>query len=198
MDWAQPPLRRGLILSNRSLLFNRSPIWKDLAIGPHRKLPVELQSWLTETGSLTKRLRAVYGRKFGVKVLFNRWQPAAIDECRLLGLVPARYQLIREVLLHADGQPLVLARTVIPGPTIQIAHRNLSHLGNRPLGEVIFSFPDLERRRRQFSRAETTIWNSKLRTDIGLDSAIWGRRTVYAIHHHPLLVAEFFLPELLR
>lgn len=184
-------------MPDKSFLFNRPPLWKSHKLGLQQQLPAELQSWLHETGSLTKRLRGVYGSAFGVKILFHRWKPAFIDECRLLGLPPARYQLIREVLLHAHGQPLVLARTILPEPTIKIAHRNLSHLGTRPLGEVIFSYPDLELRQRQFSRAETAIWSARLRSDIGVEQAIWGRRTVYAIQDHPLLVAEFFLPSLL-
>lgn len=184
-------------MPDKSFLFSRPPIWKSHEQGAQRQLPADLQSWLNETGSLTKRLRGIYGSRFGVKLLFHCWKPAFIDECRLLDLAPCRYQLIREVLLHADGQPLVLARTILPEPTITTAHRNLSHLGTRPLGEVIFAYPDLERRQRQFSRAETTHWSPRLQAAVGIEQAIWGRRTVYAIHNQPLLVAEFFLPGVL-
>lgn len=181
-------------MPDKSFLFSRPPIWKSHEQSSQRQLPADLQSWLNETGSLTKRLRGIYGKQFGVKVLFHRWKPAFIDECRLLKLQPARYQLIREVLLHANGQPLVLARTILPEPTIEIAHRNLSHLGSRPLGEVIFAYPDLERRHRQFSCADTAIWSPRLQASVCVEQNIWGRRTVYAIHNQPLLVAEFFLP----
>ncbi|MCQ8117245.1 chorismate--pyruvate lyase family protein [Methylomonas rosea] len=184
-------------MPDKSFLFSRPPLWKSHEQSSQRQLPADLQSWLNETGSLTKRLRGIHGNRFGVKLLFHRWKPALIDECRLLGLQPCRYQLIREVLLHADGVPLVLARTILPEPTIEIAHRNLSHLGTRPLGEVIFAYPDLERRQRQFSRADSHIWSPGLQTEVGVDDAIWGRRTVYAIHGQPLLVAEFFLPAVL-
>ena len=156
-----------------------------------------MQSWLNEPGSLTKRLRQRYGGSFGVKVLFNRWKPAYIDECRLLELNPACFQLIREVQLHCNGTPLVLARTVLPQETIRIARRNLSHLGNRPLGEVLFAYPDLQRRQRQLSCAPPGIWSPHLQTTHTIDKPVWGRRTVYAIHNQPLLVAEFFLPALL-
>lgn len=183
-------------MPDRSFLFSRPPLWKDRHFGI-QQLPDELQSWLQESGSLTKRLRGIYGKHFGVKVLFHRWKPAFIDECRLLNLAPSRYQLIREVLLHADGRGLVLARTILPEPTIRIAHRNLSHLGTRPLGEVIFAYPDLERRQRQFSHAEPELWSPQLQAAVAVDQSIWGRRSVYAIHDQPLLVAEFFLPKLL-
>ncbi len=184
-------------MSQKSFLFTRPPLWKNHHRDLENRLPAELKSWLTETGSLTKRLRALYGGSFAVTVLFNRRKPAYIDESRLLDLPPDRYQLTREVMLTANGQPLVLARTILPEQTIKIARRNLSHLGNRPLGEVIFAYPDLERRLRQYSRAEIGLWPPTLQAEFGAEPAIWGRRTVYAIHHQPLLVAEFFLPGLL-
>lgn len=183
-------------MANNSHLFVKAPLWLARKAADQHRLPIDLQSWLDETGSLTKRLRAIYGRDFGVSVLFNRWRPAFIDECRLLGLPTARYQLVREVMLHAAGRPLVLARTILPERTIEIAHRNLSHLGNRPLGEVIFAYPDLERRQRQFSRAPTSNWAPALAEKVELREPVWGRRTVYAIHQQPLVVAEFFLPGL--
>ncbi len=185
-------------MPDKSFLFCRAPTWKSHEQASQRQLPADLQSWLNETGSLTKRLRGIYGKQFGVKVLFNRWKPAFIDECRLLDLAPARYQLVREVLLHADGQPLVLARTILPEPTIEIAHRNLSHLGSRPLGEVIFAYPDLQLCQRQFSCADSAIWSPRLQNSVEIEQAIWGRRTVYAIHNQPLVVAEFFLPKVLQ
>jgi chorismate--pyruvate lyase len=184
-------------LPAKSYLYCRPPVWKSHHPGLHYRLSDDLQSWLDEPGSLTKRLRHLYGSAFGVKVLFNRWKPAYIDECRLLELNPASFQLIREVLLHSNGTPLVLARTVLPQATIRIARRNLSHLGNRPLGEVLFAYPDLQRRERQLSCASPNIWSPQVHVEQSIENPVWGRRTVYAIHNQPLLVAEFFLPALL-
>jgi chorismate--pyruvate lyase len=59
---------------------------------------------------------------------------------------------------------------------------------------VIFAYPDLELRQRDFSLATTNIWSSAVQTQFSVREAIWGRRTVYAIHRQPLLVSEFFLP----
>lgn len=159
--------------------------------------PEMLLPWLRETGSLTKRLRSVYGNHLAVKVLFHRWKPAFAEECEHLHLPHHRYHLIREVLLHVNNVPLVLARTILPAHTIRIAQRNLSHLGSRPLGEVIFAYPDLELRQRDFSLASSNIWSSAVQRQFSVHEAIWGRRTIYAIHQQPLLVSEFFLPDLL-
>lgn len=177
----------------KSFLFNRPPHWKARFHGTLQP-PDALLPWLQETGSLTKRLRAVYGHDLAVQLLFHRWKPAFAEECEHLQVPQHRYHLIREVLLYVHQTPLVLARTVLPNHTIRIAQRNLSHLGTRPLGEVIFAYPDLELRQRDFSLATSHIWSSAVQSQFSVDNAIWGRRTVYAIHHQPLLVSEFFLP----
>ena len=155
-------------------------------------------SWLNETGSLTKRLRQLHGQAFGVKLLHQQWQNPEVNECQVLGIPVQRFQLIREVLLYANQQPLILARTVLPAKTIAIAQRNLAHLGVRPLGEVLFSYPDLERRLLQFSVVKQDNWTSTILHDLHPPIEVLGRRTVYAIEHQPLLVAEFFLPGIIQ
>lgn len=184
-------------MSNNSYLFLRPPQWKTQLRGADSQPPLELQAWLDERGSLTKRLRKVYGNNLQVQLLFHHWKPAFAEECQQLKAPHHRYQLIREVLLHVNNTPLVLARTILPEHTIRIAHRNLSHLGVRPLGEVIFAYPDLELRQRYFSRASTNIWSMDVQQGFQVQQAIWGRRTLYAIHNQPLLVSEFFLPAML-
>lgn len=181
-------------MSTNSYLFTRPPLWKTQIRGTDSQPPALLRPWLNETGSLTKRLRSVYGNHLAVKLLFHYWKPAFAEECQRLRVPHHRYHLIREVLLHVGDKPLVLARTVLPEHTIRIAHRNLSHLGTRPLGEVIFAYPDLELRQRYFSAAPANSWSPAVQNSYRLEQTVWGRRTLYAIHHQPLLVSEFFLP----
>ncbi len=183
-------------LSNKSYLFKRSPAWKQQTSSHPPSL--SLKSWLNETDSLTKRLRGIYGTDLKVRILFHQWQSAFVDECQLLRISRSRYELIREVLLYAGETPLILARTILPEPTIKIAQRNLSHLGTRPLGEVIFAYPDLERRRREFSRTNSDDWSLSVNQEFNVIETVWGRRTLYAIHNQPLLVSEFFLPAILN
>src|SRR5664279_4957364 len=95
--------------------------------------------WILFRGSMTQRLRDYYGDAIGVKILLQQWNTPFLSERRLLKLHESKYSLTREVLLHADGKPLILARTIIPAKTIKVAKSNLAHLGSRPLGEVLFS-----------------------------------------------------------
>lgn len=165
--------------------------------GVRHTLPESVQSWTYEAGSLTQRLRDYYGDAIGVKILLQQRTAPFLSERRLLNLPENKYSLIREVLLHADGQPLILARTVIPVKTIKVAKSNLSHLGSRPLGEVIFSCPKLERIEMDVTLISPPAWSQSAIATGHITQPIWGRRTVYAIAQRQMLVSEFFLPEVL-
>ena len=185
-------------MTTKSFLFNREPTWREHKRGSQYHLPGAVQSWTYECGSLTQRLREYYGNTIAVTILFHEWRTPSLSERRQLQMPLHRYGLIREVMLHSQGKPLLLARTVIPDETIKVAHRNLAHLGTRPLGEVIFSYPDLERLTMDLTLVEAEKWSAPARQQANIVQPIWGRRTVYAIQKRPMLVSEFFLPEILK
>ena len=183
-------------MTTKSVLFKQEPLWQENRPGLRHKIPENIQSWTYESGSLTQRLRNYYGNSVKVKILRQQWRTPFLTERRLLELPDHHYCLTREILLHADGKPLILARTIIPASTIKVARSNLSHLGTRPLGEVIFSYPRLERIAMDVTLVNPCKW-TQLATDEGhIGQPVWGRRTVYAIRHKHLLVSEFFLPDL--
>lgn len=183
-------------MPNQSLLLTREPQWSVCRPVNYRHIPPAARSWLFEAGSITRRLRGTYGDAVNVTVLRQRWDKPFPTEIRLLGLARQRRCLVREVLLRSGGEPLVLARTVIPAATLRGAHRNLSRLGSRPLGEVIFADPRLQRLEMHVARVEAGDWSPRLHERVTINEPLWGRRTVYAIRHRQLLVSEFFLPEL--
>ncbi|GFO72233.1 chorismate--pyruvate lyase [Bathymodiolus japonicus methanotrophic gill symbiont] len=185
-------------MNNKSSLYPKEPTWFCNRLKSRLNIPDNAASWIYEPGSITQRLRDYYGSRVRVQVLKNQWQRAFISESKLLKTSPIKYTLTREVLLYADDIPLVLARTILPKQTISSAHRNLSHLGNRPLGEVIFSYPRLERLALEITQVPVHSWRSSIQQMMLVTQPLWGRRTIYAIHHHPLLVSEFFLPAILN
>lgn len=180
-----------------SYLFRRMPHWSSTPYHLPQALSAAAQSWLYETGSLTQRLRRHYGARFGVRILRQYWHKPFVAESRLLGLASTRHALIREVVLHAEQQPLILARSIIPAATIAVAQRNLTQLGTRPLGEVIFAYPNLQRLNFAIAHLTPDVWQASCQQEFALTEAIYGRRTIYAIPTHPLLVTEIFLPPVL-
>lgn len=157
-----------------------------------------MRSWLGEPGSLTARLRKAAGAGFGVRLLGQCWSRPFADEAALLGLPPRHRALVREVLLHCHGRPLVLARTVIPPRTLRGIHCGLAHLGDRPLGELLFAYRGLQRSHLEMARASPAAWKPSTVRDFNLDSPVWGRRSRYQVGRVCLSVCEFFLPSVLN
>jgi chorismate--pyruvate lyase len=174
----------------KSRLFQTEPKWIQPYL-PQKDFPFDLQSWLFESESLTQRLRNQF-ENIRVQVLFEKKKSPFLTEWQILSLPEHRYCLIREVILLSNQTPLILARTVIPEKTLEISHGNLARLGSRPLGEILFSAPSLERKPCGIARIEPNLWA----TNFEMKTPLWGRRTKYSICQQPMLVSEFFLPNL--
>jgi chorismate--pyruvate lyase len=178
-----------------SLLFQRDLPWRD-ARRTHPAAPA--RSWLFEPGSLTARLRALAGKGVGVRLLTQDRRRPFPSEAALLDLTEHRLALVREVVLHTGGTALVLARTIIPPQALRGVYHGFAHLGERPLGELLFANPRLKRSRLELARIGGAGWRLEAARDYGIVAPVWGRRSLYEIDEASLLVCEFFLPALLN
>lgn len=108
--------------------------------------------------------------------------------------------LIRQVQLLCAGQPWVFARTVIPVRTLSGRGRRLAHLGNRPLGAMLFADSRVQRGRLQVARLTpgNAVFASAVNGLMKVPDDIWGRRSVFHYAGRPLLVSEIFLPDVGR
>ena len=154
-----------------------------------------LLPWLFDTSSLTARMICLCDGKFSVQVISQRWQRINADEVAVMSLRKESSALVRKVLLCCDEQPLVYARTVIPASTIKGAQRRYANMGNRPLGAMLFADRTMKREAVQVAKlpAASEIYHyTKSKEDI------WGRRSVFRVAEKPILVSEYFLPELIQ
>lgn len=174
------------------------PSWKTQNMLLGKLIDVDVSSWLFEQGSLTRRIQKCCNKTFSVKVLSQKWLRPMLNEAIRLQIKPEQRALIREVLLYCGDTPWVFARSVLPAKTLTGPRRFLGKLGNRPLGEVLFSDPDIYRDelevacitkgQRMFSHATDCLLNKP--------EKLWGRRSVFHLYKKPLLVNEIFLPEI--
>lgn len=184
-------------MQRRTVLFARQPRWTTNCKKLIHNIPNDARSWIFEELSLTQRIKKNCGRQFGVKLIRQQRNKPFQDEARVLAIARYQHALVREVLLHCDDKPLIAARTIIPWATLKGAQRRLSYLGNRPLGEVIFSYPGLKRRSLEIVKVEPNDWCAAWHETLEIDQPVWGRRTVYSIARSNLLVCEIFLPSVL-
>lgn len=151
--------------------------------------------WLFDSSSLTARIIRLCDGNFSVQVLSQHWQKMSAEEASAMSLPGVPSALVRKVLLCCDEQPLVYARTVIPVTTIQGPQRRYANMGNRPLGAMLFA--DRTMRREAVQIAKLPVNNEIYRYTESKES-IWGRRSVFRVSEKPILVSEYFLPELIQ
>lgn len=174
---------------------DREPRWVDWTRMPRRRVPLGLRGWVWERGSLTRRVIAFCSGHFQVRLLDQSPGRPLRGERELLDMPDGELAMVREVELLCDGQPWVFARTLMPLANLGGAMRRLTRLGNRPLGEVLFTATDVER---------LVVQVGNLRPMHGLYVAatanltrkpenLWGRRALFALDGKFLLVNEIFL-----
>jgi chorismate--pyruvate lyase len=153
------------------------------------------RAWLTHPGSLTARLSAAHPG-FHVRLLFQGRGRATPDELAVLGVATGTTVSLREVLLCADGGPLVLAHTVWRHRARDGAWRLLRGLGRRPLGHLLFTEPGVVRMPLAFLRLDRRhLLQRRAEQVVGKPlPPLWARRSVFILRGRRLLVTEVFLP----
>lgn len=168
----------------------------------HTILPVidrPYAHWLRTQGSLTLRIQERCD-KFTVHNVQNCMASATYDEAILLGL-PARQKIYtREVFLYADDLPVVYAHSVVTAQHLRGPWHALRHLGSRPLGELLFAHPLVQRSALHFhaTRPNHPLYQRAINALNILPPKLWARRSLFILHRAPLLVTEIFLPDILN
>lgn len=175
---------------------SREPRWTRLSDRRLPGVPLHDHAWLSDRGSLTRSVIGNCRKRFAVDLLLQARGSALPSEASLLADGPAEAHLVREVRLLCGRRAWVFARTVIPLQRLRGPVLALTRLGQRPLGEVLFSDPQTRRlcvevarvtpRHRLFDRATAHLAQRP--------EAISGRRTLFEFRGERILVNELFLP----
>ena len=94
--------------------------------------------------------------------------------------------------------PWVYARTIIPPPTFARKYHRFTRLGARSLGTMLFADPSMTRGEVEVA-CLTPVDQLYYLATRDLDDkpeTIWGRRSLFRMGGKPLLVCEFFLPDI--
>lgn len=158
-----------------------------------------LRPWLTYPGSLTWRIVA-HSRRFAVEVVARRLRFPNDDEYRVLGRPAHKLAYVREVVLHADGKPVVMAHSIVARADLHGAWRPVAGLGTRPLAEVLFADKRVRRGAFQFARiGPRHPLGVRARHLLGVGfGTLRARRSLFHLEGRPLMVTEVFMPQILE
>ncbi|WP_187669733.1 chorismate lyase [Zestomonas carbonaria] len=157
----------------------------------HPRPTEPLADWLFDQGSLTRRLTALSADHFSVSPLLEGWQTLRHDECQALGAPEGSQGWVREVYLRGHGQPWVFARSVAARGALEGSGFDLSLLGSRSLGELLFSDRAFTRGPIEVTRYPAAWLPAEVR-----EERLWSRRSCFVRDALGVLVAEVYLPAL--
>ncbi len=155
-----------------------------------------LNDWLFDQDSLTQRLTQLCRAEFRVKVLAEGWQTLTENECQALNIATHSCGWVREVLLCDGEQPWVFARSVAGKTALTASGFDISQLGTRSLGELLFSNPAFDRGAMYIARMPCQQLPEQARPLAKKQKYLWARRSCFQQNELGVLVAEVFLPQL--
>ena len=138
----------------------------------------EILSWLNEAGSITSRIKSF--SNFKLKLLKDG--PGEVDIIED-DLIISNYEEnnIREVILLSNEEPLIYAKSIIPLETIKLGLNILGNLKENPLGDILFSNPEIKKKYMCFARFQSK------------EEIFYGRKGIYTVKGYPFSVCEIFL-----
>ncbi len=180
-------------MSRINYFLTEEPTWLEATQWPASAIPQNALTWLMEPRSLTLRIKKTFKQAFSLKLIEQGWSTPMLSEAQCLGEPINEDMLIREVLLKLGQQTYVFARTSLPKKLVTNVCE-LTELGSKPLGEVIFAYPDLKRTKLEVAKVAVNQLKKSLIPDLSAEKFIWARRNHYQIEETTFLVSEFFLP----
>lgn len=179
----------------KSKLTVSDSIWKPLNAEDHQEIPQPLRNWLIDTGSLTAKLRSAC-TEFSVHLISQTQRVATSREAGLLALEENDQLIDREVQLYCGTTPVVYARSLIPVKALHDRFEGLDSMGEKPLGEKIFSDPQLDRSPIEWGRLTSNhvLFDHAMENVGAVPDYIFGRRSLFHGAEKPILISEFFLP----
>lgn len=173
--------------------------WRSHLILPTLETPY--RHWLTDKGSLTARIRERCTR-FAVRVQRQQLLPPHTDERALLGIAPREQAWVREVLLEADGVPVVFAHSVMARHDVRGPWQMFGRIGEQSLGGALFADPRIVRQPLHYRRLDVRhpLYRAAVHSatlDARATPHLWARRSVFSRDDQALLVCEVFLPGVL-
>lgn len=162
-------------------------------------MPLSFQKVFFDAGSMTAIMKKLSNDKMAVTVVSHSWQKSDESECQNLSL-NNNWGIGREVILHGKDQPWIYARSFFPESVVKAHGQQFLALGQRPLGEILFSNPAVSRSHinvaclfpwhREYKKAADAFENKP--------EFLWARRSHFFLPSGKIILLEVFSPQMER
>ncbi|MDX1519721.1 MAG: chorismate lyase [Gammaproteobacteria bacterium] len=177
-----------------------TPLWFNPQHFLFRQCSPLLRDSLTCEGSLTEYISGYCAGGLELKIKNEKWQRPVTGELPGYGRIGKRQLYIREITLNCGDARFIYGRSLFSRRSYRYCRRQLERLGDRPLGEWLFGDRRIQRMHTQIGRIPklSRLYRLAIPGETVRPAKLWGRRSLYSVNGHPLLVIEIFLPSLIK
>lgn len=155
--------------------------------------------WLLFEGSFTIKVQSLNGlnEKFAIRILKE-------DLSLLKGFVcdlnSSNYLYTRDIQIFLGEKLLMFANSVVPKNANLIFKKKFRSLGERSLGNLLFSYKDMVRSSFELAKVMPDTTEFKLATLSSQEAPpfLWARRSHFSLQERCLTLVEVFSPELIN
>lgn len=150
--------------------------------------------WLTKPYILSEAIKRVSRSAINVQLLKQQETELDAEEAAIISRTRA---VLREVFLVANNMPWVYARVIIPTDMPEPYYQKLLGLGEKPIGvSLLYNDPEITRSGFQYKLLEQFCTGEAAGHIAFAGKNVWARRSVFTMANTPLLISEFFAPNI--
>lgn len=159
-------------------------------------IPNEIQSWFLYSGSTTQWLREHTKNRVTFDCWDQRWLLPLAEESDYLKISHDETAFIRKIDFSLSKKYLNTCRAIIPMKTLKNGGEILLTVGHRPIGEILFKDPHLQRTHLEVAKVSAThpYFQQACHCSSTLPEYLWARRSQLIYRDNPLAIIEIFLP----
>ncbi len=156
---------------------------------------ISMQPWLLDKASLTARLRQ-YIPQLRFQLLYAKELIPYTIETQALNIAPNTPCWCRIIRFMSGATTLLFSRVIIPPQTLQSSDDCLTKLGAQPLGDILFSKPDMQRQQITISQLQRPhpFINLAERYIVPSLPTLLVRESICYYQQQPILINDMFMP----
>ena len=155
---------------------------------------IHMNHWIKNKSSLTDRIKKIANLK--IKLVTNNYKNKnlLLSEKNFFPLHKAENIYLREVIIFANGVPIMYARTVLPRKYLRGYWNDIKKLNTNSLSRIVYENPSIKRS--NFSYLAPSLNNKILKKNnllkIDGKNLVIGRQSYFEYKRKNILLTEYF------
>jgi chorismate--pyruvate lyase len=155
---------------------------------------INMNQWVKNKSSLTNRIKKIANLQ--IKLVTNHYKNKnlLLSEKNFFPLYKSQNIFLREVIISANGAPIMYARTVLPRKYLRGYWSDIKKLNTNSLSRIVYENPSIKRSKFSYlaSSSNNNIFKKINSLKIDSKNLVIGRQSYFEYKRKNILLTEYF------